>query len=357
MHPTQYFGAALIAAALCALPPASLPGEALVPVQPPSYSVTDLGPIANVADDVALDVGDDGGVSLYVAVGTQVRAARWRDGKMLVLKPAPGYRNSVARATNGLGDLAGWSSTSANPVDSLATTRAFLYRQKKTTMLGTLGGRNSRAFDVSDGGEVVGVADVDAHISHAFLAHGAALQDLGVLPGGSFSAAYAINAAGEVVGVADTARFVRRAVAWRNGKIIDLGALPGGTSSCALAVNNHGDIAGYSETQDGVHAFLYTQGRMQDLGALKFDPSSASAINDRGEVVGASSVSAHGRRAFLWREGRMEDLNTRIASDSGWTLTSASSISNSEKIVCSGSRRGEPNHALLLTSVSSKTNP
>ncbi len=60
--------------------------------------------------------------------------------------------------------------------------------------LGTLGGSSSRAFGLTEAGDVVGGSETDAALEHAFLwSPGAGMTDLGVLPNRTTSRAYAAN--------------------------------------------------------------------------------------------------------------------------------------------------------------------
>jgi probable HAF family extracellular repeat protein len=314
----------------------------------PQYAISDLGPLPRVADEVALGLNDSGTVSLWVNSGKIIHAAVWSSGKLTDLGSLTGYPNSIAHAISNRGRIAGWMNTSANAVDSLSTVRAFVYDGKQMTVLGTLGGRDSKAFAIDDHGRIAGVSNLPNGDNHAFVSNRDRLEDLGTLPGGVYSAAYAINRSGEIVGVADTPRQFKHAVLWRGAKIVDLGILPGGSTSSARAINNKGQIVGYADSKDGYHAFLFTDGRMQDLGTLGSDPSAASGVNDRGQVVGASNVTDDVRHAFLWQSGEMIDLNTLVAASDGWTIIRASAINNIGDIACIGQKNGEE-HALLLT--------
>ena len=314
------------------------------------YNVTDLGALPHVADDMALGLNASGQVSLWTASPSGgLHAVFFSGGDVHALVSVPGYPTSLAHALNDRGQIVGWASTSANPVDSTATVRAFVSEGGKTRLLGTLGGRDSRAFSVNTAGQIVGVSDLAGGGRHAFLARGNFLTDLGTLPGGRFSQAYAINAAGHIAGVSDSLRPDKHAVLWRGGHPFDLGTLPGGRASGARCLNGHDQVAGYSEGPDGYHAFLYSGGRMQDLGTLGSDPSTALGINESGDVVGASSISTTRRHAFLWHNNRLADLNSLVLGASDWSLTEADAINDRGQIVCVGVRRGSSTHALLLT--------
>jgi probable HAF family extracellular repeat protein len=80
--------------------------------------------------------------------------------------------------------------------------------------MGTLGGRNSGANQINDGGFVVGWADIANNRSHAALwgPHTKA-NDLGTL-GGKTSSANGINTQGDAVGSSQTLSGVSHAVLW-----------------------------------------------------------------------------------------------------------------------------------------------
>jgi probable HAF family extracellular repeat protein len=316
----------------------------------PAYTITDMGQLPHIADDVAMQINRSGTVAFWSAIGdVSVGAAVWTGGTRHSLPLPAGYLNSMGRAINDRGQVAGWVSTSANAVDSAATVRGVVYTNGKVRLLGTLGGRDSQVTGIDAHGRTVGIADLPGHRRHAFLDDGKKMTDLGALPGGDFSEAFAINTAGDVVGVSDDPKGVKHAVLWHGGKIQDLGILPSGSFSSAQAINDRGQVAGFSDSDDGIHTFLTTGGRMQDLGTLGDEPSTAFSVNLGGDVVGASNVNERIRHAFLWRQGRMTDLNLLLPAASGWSLTEADSINDRGEIACVGSLKGGPPHAVLLT--------
>ena len=149
------------------------------------------------------------------------------------------------------------------------------------------------------------------------------MQDLGTL-GGAASKARDINDSGQVVGVAeydsvhygDFIRRSRRAFLWEDGHLRDLGTL-GGRHSEAYAINSDGTVVGRSQVEPGrghstsYHATLWRDGRVIDLGTLGGTESAAYDINERGQVVGATEYDSlkrgdlirRTRRAFLWENG------------------------------------------------------
>lgn len=319
----------------------------------PAFTLQDLGPLPFIADDVLPGLSDRGEVSFWQNRREAVQGAVWSRGQIRMLNSVAGYPSQMTHAINARGEIAGWTSTSANSVDSRAVTRACVWRGSALTLLGTLGGRNSQAFGISSQNIVVGVAQCADGARHAFLAKNTLMRDLGTLPGGTFSQAYAVNAGGHVAGVSNSSTLpYKHAVCWQGGQVRDLGLLPGGTTSSAQAINAGDQIAGYADTPEGTHAFLYAQGKMQDLGTLGESPSGAAALNDRGQVVGSSGFAPDQDHAFLWQKGAMLDLNTLIASDAPWVLLRACAINNHGQIVCIGHRKNDQSaHILFLTPV------
>ncbi|BDI29794.1 hypothetical protein CCAX7_18450 [Capsulimonas corticalis] len=337
----------------------SAPAPAAPVAGAPQYQLTDLGVTPFIADNTSLSIDADGSVGLWRADAEgAAQAALWRNGATALFLRNPGYRSSVSRSLSAGGTLVvGWTSTSGNSVDSLATTRAFFARGGKPVVLGTLGGRDSQAFGVNAKGLIVGAAQTKARERHAFvLSSGGVMRDLGLLPAGRSSAAYAVNAAGAIVGAADAPLagakiFMNHAVLWRGGKMTDLGLLPEGQWAYATAINSRGDIVGLAGVKADTRAFLYREGHMIDLGSPGDDPVSARAIGDNGEIVGMFAVNERIHHAFLWKNGEIADLNTYLPKGSGWTLLQGDGVNARGQIVCQArSAQGEI-HAVLLTPV------
>jgi probable HAF family extracellular repeat protein len=316
------------------------------------YAVRDLGPLPWIADEVLAKISDSGEISFWRATanGTvhafAVTGESERDLGTLI-----GHGSSISGDLNAHGQIVGWSVSGKNLVDSRASTRAFLYSGDRMLDLGTLGGPDTRATGINDGGQVVGVSTLPDGTKHAFLYSQGKLADLRTLPGGSYSTANAINSNGMIVGAAETSTHAVHAVAWTGNTPRDLGTLPQGTRSRAIGLNNHGEIVGFSQAEgEDIHAFMYANGGMHDLGSLGNDPIRANAINDRGQIVGLSGVNKYVRHAFVWQNGKMEDLNRLIPAGLTWSLKEAYDINNRGQILCAGTRAGlsGDQHLLLL---------
>jgi probable HAF family extracellular repeat protein len=190
--------------------------------------------------------------------------------------------------------------------------------------LGTLaGGTSSGAYDVNDGGSVVGYSDNWAGKQYATLFTGIGTTPLSGIPNWASGVARAINENGVIVGYNYLNTGLRRAVRWKNGAALDLGTL-GGTEAAAYDVNNTGVVVGFARKATGKwHAFKWTQtGGMKDLGVLgglggPNEYSIAYAVNDQGYIAGFSSTASGALHAFRRTPaGVMQDLGTLGGSES-----------------------------------------
>jgi probable HAF family extracellular repeat protein len=134
----------------------------------------------------------------------------------------------------------------------------------------------------------------------------------------------------------------------------DLGTLPGFVNSSGQAVNASGQVAGRADIPGGVeHAFLSGPGGgpLQDLGTLGGTNSLANGVNDSGQVAGTAAIASGSLDAFLYSGGQMLDLNSLIAPGSGFTLVTATGISDNGYISGIGLAPNGQDHAFLLTPV------
>jgi probable HAF family extracellular repeat protein len=160
------------------------------------------------------------------------------------------------------------------------------------TNLTALTGMAGCARAINDGGEVVGMGELNGNengIDHAY--NFTTKTDLGTL-GGQNSDAYAINASGQVVGYADTASGGWHPFVYSNGHMTDLGSFDSAwPNGVAEGINTAGQIVGYMASATTYHAFLYSDGQMTDLNSL-ISPTAgwtleeATSINDAGQIVG-----------------------------------------------------------------------
>jgi uncharacterized membrane protein len=223
------------------------------------YSVTDLGPVGP-APGQPFSISKYGLVSgTSLTTAGAMHATLWFGGIQLDIgKSGLGGSNSIAFGSNQWGQVTGTAETgTADPngedfcgfkffgLPSSGSCRAFLWQSGKMTALPTLGGNNSEANQISDGGDVAGYAETSKPDAAC-----PAPQMLQFKP-----------------------------VLWSKGNAYALRTSPGDTDGVALGINDSGQVAGGSGEcasfnpnllfpLQPLHALLWDHGTMTDLGSL-----------------------------------------------------------------------------------------
>jgi probable HAF family extracellular repeat protein len=249
--------------------------------------------LAAAAAALAVPTGSEGSADRRAATGWTIRAL-----------PTLGGLSSRAFAISDRGQVAGDSTTGAGPTHATVWSAA-----GRASDLGTLGGGSSGAEDVNNAGKVVGTSVTRAGPSHGFLWSGGNLRDLGTL-GGATSLAHSINDAGTVVGFSQIAGGSGHGFSWTaKGGLRDLGTL-GGRLSLALAINTFGTVAGASDLSQSMRTApaLWRSGRPVSLGLPdQYDYGFAYGLSFAGQATGSLETTG-GADAFLWSGGRLTDL-------------------------------------------------
>jgi probable HAF family extracellular repeat protein len=251
----------------------------------------------------------------------EIRAVLWKDGEAIDLGTLGGNESS-AFSVNNRGQVVGVAvNTIPDPFSFFATQlRAFLWQDGAMQDLGTLGGPESWALFVNNGGQVAGFSLTNDTANPAtgsptqdpFLWEHGTMVDLGTL-GGTFGWPYSLNNRGQVVGYSDLAGdLTLHPFLWERGSLFDLGTF-GGNFGISEGINDSGEVVGWATNNNDQAqlAFLWKDGVMTNLGTLNGDDCSiAFHINSRGQIVGTSFPCAGGpAHGFLWQNGFMTDLN------------------------------------------------
>ncbi len=238
-------------------------------------------------------------------------------------------------------------------------TRAFVFDRGASTVLGTLGGRDSQALGINNAGQIVGWSDTAGPTpgvsgpEHAFIFQNGVIEDIGTKTTSNGTWASSINKTGQVSGWArgSSPTSSDRGPFFYSGGTFQYFA-PSGT---AWDLNDGGQMVGVMGGNDdgSGQAFLFSGGTVQNLGNVspQHTYALANAINNAGDIVGFSSpsfFSSSGEQAFIFSAGVMQNLNSLIPSNSGWVLTRAVDINDAGQIVGNGFKNGQP-RAFLLT--------
>lgn len=252
-------------------------------------SVEDIAGEQGAGNSVAYGINDQGEIAGAYNTSTAQRPFRSvrRMGFQELLLPA-GSNGGIAYAINELGEAAGYVSGTAG------IRPAWWTRRGEVQLLPTARNQTTKALDLNDRGDVVGVSGGEPKTAVLWPRKGG-IVSLGTLPGFTHSEAVAVSENGSIAGLATGAGASpnrSRAVLWQPGglAIQDLGALPGGADSRARDVNNRGEVVGRSTSAKGSRAFIWTAATgMLDLNTLVTVPglvmTDALSVNKRGDIL------------------------------------------------------------------------
>ncbi len=238
-----------------------------------------------------------------------------------------GGSESRAYDINKYGQIVGSAKTSSGK------THAFIYEDGIMSDLGTLGGNTSEAFGLNDNEQIVGRAENSTGSRHAFLYEDGTMYDLGTL-GGNESYASAINNNVQIACSSQISTGRWRAAIYENGQMTKLKTLSASSwNATSSGINSYGQVIGYSDVVGGSpwHAVMWEDDTILDLGTLAGTSKSIGReINDNGQLVGVSYVKSSKYSGFIYEDGVMSGIGS-LGSIPDWT--SANAINNKGQIV------------------------
>jgi probable HAF family extracellular repeat protein len=263
------------------------------------------------------------------------RAALWSAGRGLRELPLPpGFVNSEAVSINNHGHVLviAYDGT-------FSKHESFIFAAGGLTLLS---GEQTRAFQISDSGAVVGESLVPGKTgSQPVVWQHHALRPIDSCCGGSATGS---NRNGEVIG--DTYDHDGRYHAFLWSEVRGMQSIgPPQEYSSAIAINVRGHVL--IEAPSG--ALFHAEASSTRLKLAAKTPSHPRALNDCDVVVGSFGPFSDASRAFVWEKSQgFQDLNSLIPPDSGWKLESAAGINNRGEIVGKGDSKHRDNSGYLL---------
>lgn len=283
--------------------------------------LTDLTP-RGPGEGIANDINDAGTiVGAGKNGGTYVSAFVYQNGKLRTIDPAGGP--SSATHINQIGQVVGTDSR---------VSKAFVYQNGSLQYLNQSGVPNSTATygeSINDHGTVVGEVEIPDGLpgpdpAYAFVYENGVMRRLDGLSGFD-SRAVDINNAGQIVGMDTGVTPGVRSVAYLydHGKVTRIGNF-GGDLGTALAINNLGQVVGWADDATGnAHPYLYQNGAQTDLSAAipGWRLDQAFDINDKQQIV-ASGCRLADNQCFALRL----DPVAAVPEPSGWAMLGVGAV-------------------------------
>lgn len=240
----------------------------------------------------ATDINDQGwiaGNSDFIP-GKGYHTAFIQDGGKVSYYPYAGTGYGSVTGFNNAGQLIGEIT-----INNLSA--SFLISDGNYTSLPSLGGGATFAYDINDGGDIVGWSATGNGGTHAFLlTNGGMLRDLGTVVDGETSAAHAINNTGQIVGISGFSAFVFEDDSMR---------LIGGGGTDPMKITNSGLILGNHWVGFAIKPALFLDGQILELQNLIVGNNpfevlyEALDVNDSGQIVGYGKTADGKSHAFL----------------------------------------------------------
>ncbi|MFT7463548.1 MAG: putative HAF family extracellular repeat protein [Pseudohongiellaceae bacterium] len=273
----------------------------------------------------------------------------WDDGVMTDLGVLPGDEESVGRAINNSGVVAGTSEFNVN--QGSGTYHAAVFGNGAPVALPDLGLGQSWVQDINEAGQMVGFSgDPVVDRDRAVVWQGGTISNVGDTESHAYNRAEGISETGELVGFAwnlfqpnDSIRF--------DGSWSVIGGVDGPfQNSEAKDVNSAGVVVGFQAFPSGNwHAAVWTPGSpgAKDLGSLPgLEVSELFDVNEAGWAVGRAygATDPNNSRAVLYNGVELLDLNDFMPAGFDGVLIEAQEINENGDIagsaVVGGALRG-----------------
>ncbi len=327
-----------------------------------TYNLQVLQSLSGSGDSTAYALNDNGTVvgSSYNANTGQNESVYWENGTATSLGVT-----GLARGINNSGTIVG---ETGNATLFTPNGEAYSYTTSGgVTMLGTLGGAYSGAYDINESGVITGHSYTSTENllqTQGFVYESGVMTSLGTVssPTG-YSRGHGINDAGAIVGRTSAVNFTdsdKHMTYWADdGTLVFHGDKVTGNYSTGQQINNNGIIVGngrQAETGNTQFGMVWAEDGtlLSVLGNFGGGTSRAWSLNDDGVIVGYADNAAGDRLAMVSYDGvNVVNLNTVVdLTGTGFvSLNEAYDINASGQIVGIGTLADGSQGAFMLTAV------
>ncbi|MFT4540692.1 MAG: putative HAF family extracellular repeat protein [Planctomycetota bacterium] len=323
------------------------------------YNFVDLGTLGGNASG-ALGLNDAGQIVGWSTIAGCTtangepcrRAFLWENGSMTDLGMLAGDEESVARAINNSGVIAGTSESDV--LFGFGTFHGTVWNAGTPSALPDLGNGQSFASDINENGQVVGYSTDPAFMRDRVVTWSSgAITNVGSTDWHSFNRGVGNNDFGLLVGYGWILLSPNDSILFDGTNWSDIGGAGQFQNSEAIDLNNAGIVVGKQAFPSGgwhPAIWLTPGGEATDLGLLNgHDLGELTSVNESGLAVGSTFTDSGtpDSHAIIWNGTQMIDLNTLMPGGFGPHLWDAMEINENGDIVGTALIGGEF-HAYLL---------
>jgi hypothetical protein len=318
-----------------------------------SYTVSVIPPPTGFTGSGMGGINNSGQVAGYGFNGSANQAFIGSPSGSAAIPFPSGWTSSEGNGINNLGQVAGFVANGGN-------NQAFVGTVSGSTVLPLPTGWSvAYGNAINDSGQVAGFASNSVQTSHqAFIGTPAGVTLIPIPTGWKNSLASAINSSGQVAGdVTSAGAGADQAFIGTPSGSVVLPLPTGWGIANGTAINNSGQVAGQVAdiALSGGQAFIGTTSVITLIplpaGATHASASEYGCLNDAGVVEGTSDQGA-----WIWDASNGTRLLSHLV-PSGWTISSAASISQNGLILGQGSFNGGSTQFVELVPAAVPTTP